>query len=99
MNNKIEAWIDRLDKYNICPYAAKSRRYIVEGNYNNLVEHIQNWDDSFEVIIFVFKDNISVKLAEEYEVATNKIDNIVIYLVVNVLKSLSLVPKKFNLLG
>ena len=45
----------RLDKYNICPYAAKSRRYIVEGNYNNLIEHIQNWDDSFEVIIFVFK--------------------------------------------
>ena len=35
MNDKIEAWIDRLDKYNICPYAAKSRRCIVEGDYNN----------------------------------------------------------------
>ena len=46
MNNKIEAWIDRLDKYNICPYAAKSRRCIVEGDYNNLVEYIQTWDDS-----------------------------------------------------
>ena len=80
MNDKIEAWIDRLDKYNICPYAAKSRRCIVEGNYNNLVETIQNWDDSFEVIIFVFKDDISVKLAEEYEVVTNKIDKNVLVL-------------------
>ena len=80
MNDKIEAWIDRLDKYNICPYAAKSRRRIVEGDYNNLVEYIQNWDDSFEVIIFVFKDDISVKLAEEYEVVTNKIDKNVLVL-------------------
>ena len=71
MNDKIEAWINRLDKYNICPYAAKSRRCIVEGDYNNLVEHIQNWDDSFEVIIFVFEDDISVKLAELVNFATS----------------------------
>ena len=80
MNNKIEAWIDRLDKYNICPYAAKSRRCIVEGDYNNLVEYIQNWDDSFEVIIFVFKEDISVEIAEEYEVVTNKLDKNVLVL-------------------
>ena len=80
MYDKIEAWIDRLDKHNICPYAAKSRRRIIKGNYNNLVKTIQNWDDSFEIIIFVFNDDISVECAEEYSDTTNKINKDVLVL-------------------
>lgn len=69
----IENWINRLDRYGICPFAKKSKRLIIEGNISNLEQCINSWDNTYEIIIFVYNSYVNVDYAEAVEKRLNNI--------------------------